>query len=63
MPSATVLVADDMNDYLFLEIPTHVIALEDQKDGELYISVQHKNTVYSLDLRKAFKVLASETKD
>jgi len=46
----------DHDDVRLLLDPGYVVALEDQRDGELDIKVFHDNKKWKLNLRNAYKV-------
>lgn len=55
-PEATPLYGIDHDDVRLLLDPGYVVALEDQRDGELDIKVFHDNKKWKLNLRNAYKV-------
>ena len=56
VPEATPLYGIDHNDHRLLVDPGYVVAIEDQRDGELDIEVFHNNKKWKLNLRNAYKV-------
>ena len=56
VPEATPLYGIGHDGHRLLIDPGYVVAIEDQKDGELDIEIFHDNKKWKLNLRNAYKV-------